>query len=231
MKALPGLSLNAVWKVLAYYWNEVYFMSEMHVISASSFNAATMKSITLKWTAQNARNFSFFILHWQPSFCWFLLIAQKQSSTFLLVSCFQQSFMLSFVCPTNLTVYKDEKTIFAFKVLRYSTSLRWELLAGSELNKWRSPQAEQGMASRGGQGGPSTVERMNMLGEMQWVLLHICIVSEVVICSDIFFPALLFGTFSPGILSVASLTFFALLFRPSLALLTFACCSFTFASI
>lgn len=75
--------------------------------------------------------------------------------------------MLSFVCPTNLTVYKDEKTIFAFKVLRYSTSLRWELLAGSEVNKWRSPQAEQGMASRGGQGGPSTVERMNMLGEMQ----------------------------------------------------------------
>lgn len=76
--------------------------------------------------------------------------------------------MLSFVCPANLNVYKDEKKpIFAFKVLRYSTSLRWELLAGSEVNQWRSPQAEQGMASRGAQGGPSIVERMNVLGEMQ----------------------------------------------------------------
>lgn len=72
---------------------------------------------------------------------------------------------------TSLCI-KMKKTIFAFKVLRYSTSLRWELLAGSEVNKWRSPQAEQGMASRGGQGGPSTVERMNMLGEMQWVLCY-----------------------------------------------------------
>lgn len=54
-------------------------------ISISSFSAVAMKSITLKWTPQNARNFSFFILHWQPSFCWFfLLIAQKQSSTFFL---------------------------------------------------------------------------------------------------------------------------------------------------
>lgn len=80
--------------------------------------------------------------------------------------------MLSCVCPANLTVYEDEKKpIFAFKVLRYSTSLRWELLAGSEVNQWRSPQAEQGMASRGGQGGPSTVERMNVLGEMQRICM------------------------------------------------------------
>ncbi|KAF4800276.1 hypothetical protein TURU_046274 [Turdus rufiventris] len=56
-------------------------------------------------------------------------------------------------------------------VLRYSTSLRWELLAGSEVNQWRSPQAEQGMASRGGQGGPSIVERMNVLGEMQRICM------------------------------------------------------------
>lgn len=47
-----------------------------------------------------------------------------------------------------------------------------------------------------------------------------------------FFLALLFGTFfPPGILLVASLTFFALLFEPLLALLTSACYSFTFASL
>lgn len=47
-----------------------------------------------------------------------------------------------------------------------------------------------------------------------------------------FFLALLFGTFfPPGILLVASLTFFALLFKPLLALLTSACCSFTYASL
>lgn len=48
-----------------------------------------------------------------------------------------------------------------------------------------------------------------------------------------FFLALLFGTFFPleNILLVASLTFFALLFEPLLALLTSACCSVTFVSL
>lgn len=92
-----------------------------------------------------------------------------------------------------------------------------------------------GRAGHGQPGGPGWPQYR---GEDEYArrdavstVLHICIVSEVVICSGIFFSALLFGTFSPRILSVASLTFFALLFEPSLALLTFACCSFTFASL
>lgn len=86
-------------------------------ISISSFSAVAMKSITLEWTAQNAHNFSLFMLHWQPSFCWFFINCTKTELRFLLVSCFQQSFMLSFVCPTNLTVYKDEKQ---YLLLRFS---------------------------------------------------------------------------------------------------------------
>lgn len=93
-----------------------------------------------------------------------------------------------------------------------------------------------GRAGHGQPGGPGWPQYR---GEDEYArrdavstVLHICIVSEVVICSGIyFFLRYCLELFPPGILSVASLTFFALLFKPSLALLTFACCSFTFASL
>lgn len=58
-----------------------------------------------------------------------------------------------------------------------------------------------GRAGHGQPGGPGWPQYR---GEDEYArrdavstVLHICIVSEVVICSGIFFPALLFGTFFP----------------------------------
>lgn len=93
-----------------------------------------------------------------------------------------------------------------------------------------------GRAGHGQPGGPGWPQYR---GEDEYArrdavstVLHICIVSKVVICLGIFFFCItVWNFFPPGILSVASLTFFALLFEPSLALLTFACYSFTFASL
>ena len=92
-----------------------------------------------------------------------------------------------------------------------------------------------GRAGHGQPGGPGWPQYR---GEDEYArrdavstVLHICIVSEVVICSGIFFLLYCLELFSPGILSVASLTFFALPFEPLLALLTSACRSFTFASL
>lgn len=95
-----------------------------------------------------------------------------------------------------------------------------------------------GRAGHGQPGGPGWPQYR---GEEEYArrdavstVLHICIVSEVVICSGIlffFFLHYCLELFPPGILSVASLTFFALLFEPLLALLSFACCSFAFASL
>lgn len=202
-------------------------------ISTSSFSA-------VPWIASHSHELRKMHITFLSLFCTDSLLSTdfinctETELHFLLVSasnkvlCYHVSALQSWLCIKM----KKKKPIFAFKVLRYSTSLRWELLAGSEVNQWRSPQAEQGMASRGGQGGPSIVERMNVLGEMQWVLLHICIVSKVVICLGIFFlHYCLELPPHPGILLVASLTFFALLFKPLLALLTSACCSPTFASV
>lgn len=119
------------------------------------------------------------------------------------------TFSVWFARQTSFAACQDENqtnTIFAFKVLRYSTSLRWELLAGSEVNRWRSPQAEQGMASRGNQGGPHIVERMNMLGEMQWVL---CFMFEWFLkqcCVQLTFILFCLGVSLPRTLLLAPLT-------------------------
>lgn len=87
-----------------------------------------------------------------------------------------------------------------------------------------------GRAGHGQPGGPGWPQYR---GEDEYArrdavstVLHICIVSKVVmICSGILFSCITVWNFFPlEYFQFASLTFFALLFKPLLALLTFACC-------
>lgn len=84
MKVLPGLSVNTVWKGLAYFWSEVSSMSEMHV-------SQPLLSVQWQWKASHSNELHKMHITFPSLFCTeafflliFLLIAQKQSSNFFL---------------------------------------------------------------------------------------------------------------------------------------------------